>query len=54
VIKFNREDLIRLFESDKITGYHVMLYLIGAVSRQFEQLQDEIARRRGIEVMSRW
>jgi hypothetical protein len=54
VIKFKREDLIRLFESDKSTGYHVMLYLIGAVGRQFEQLQDEIARRRGIEVMSRW
>ena len=54
VIKFKREDLIRLFESDKSTGFQVMLYLIGAVGRQFEQLQDEIARRRGIEVMSRW
>jgi len=54
MIKFQREDLLRLFESDKSTGYQIMLYLIGAVGRQFEQLQDEIARRRGIEVMSRW
>lgn len=54
VIKFEREDLLRLFEADKRTGYQVMLYLLGAVGRQFEQLQDEIARRRGIEVMSRW
>ena len=54
VIKFEREDIIRLFESDKTTGFQVMLYLLGVVGRQFEQLQDEIARRRGIEVMSRW
>jgi len=54
VIKFKREDLLRLFEADKRTGYQVMLYLLRAVGRQFEQLQDEIARRRGIEVMSRW
>ena len=54
VIKFQREKLLRLFEEDKRTGYQVMLYLLGAVGRQFEQLQDEIARRRGIEVMSRW
>ena len=54
VIKFKREDLIRLFESDKTTGFQVMLYLLGVIGRQFAQLQDEIARRRGIEVMSRW
>ncbi|MFO7667890.1 MAG: cyclic nucleotide-binding domain-containing protein [Desulfobacterales bacterium] len=54
VFKFQREDLLRLFEADKKTGFQVMFYLLGVVGRQFEQLQDEIARKRGIEVMSRW
>lgn len=54
MIKFQIEDLLRLFESDKSTGFQVMLYLIGVVGRQFEQLQDEIAKKRGAEVMSRW
>lgn len=54
VIKFKREALLSLFDADKRTGFHVMLYLIGVVGRQFGQLQDEIAQRRGIEVMSGW
>lgn len=54
VIKFKREALLSLFDADKQTGFQVMLYLIGVIGRQFEQLQDEIARRRGIEVMSGW
>ena len=54
VIKFHREDLLRIFEADKRTGFQVMVYLMGVIGSQFEQLQDEIAKRRGIEVMSRW
>ncbi|MBU1569028.1 MAG: cyclic nucleotide-binding domain-containing protein [Proteobacteria bacterium] len=54
VIKFKREALLSLFDADKRTGFQVMLYLIGVIGKQFEQLQDEIARRRGIEIMSGW
>jgi CRP-like cAMP-binding protein len=54
LIQFKREDLITLFKNDEIIGFQVMNYLIGAVGKQFEQYQDEIARKRGIEVMSQW
>jgi CRP-like cAMP-binding protein len=54
MIKFKREDLIALFEKDEIIGFQVMNYLIEAVGKQFEQYQDEIARKRGIEMMSQW
>lgn len=54
VIKFQKENLLALFETDKRTGFQVMLYLTGVVGRQFGQLQEEIAKRRGIEIMSRW
>ena len=54
VIRLNREDLLAIFEQDKVLGFKVMDYLLGAVGKQFEQLQDEIARDRGIEMMSNW
>ena len=34
--------------------FNVMDYLLRAVGKQFEQLQDEIAKVRGIEMMSQW
>ena len=54
VIKFKREELLTLFKNDEIIGFQVMNYLIGTVGKQFEQYQDEIARKRGIEIMSQW
>lgn len=54
IIKFKKESLHNLFESDKRLGFQVMLYLIGVVGRQFEQLQEEIAKKRGMEIINRW
>jgi len=54
VIRLNREDLLAIFEKDAILGFKIMDYLLQAVGKQFEQLQDEIARVRGIEMMSHW
>lgn len=54
LIRLRREDLLGLFEKDASIGFFVMKYLIGVVGRQFGQLQDEIARKRGFEIMSRW
>lgn len=54
VIRLNREDLLAIFEKDAVLGFKIMDYLLGAVGKQFEQLQDEIARVRGIEMMSHW
>ncbi len=54
VIRLGREDLLGLFDKDADLGFRVMSYLIEVVGTQFQQLQDEIAKKRGIEVMSRW
>lgn len=54
LIRLNREDLLALFGRDPVIGFRVMEYLLRAVGKQFEQLQDEIAKDRGIEMMSRW
>ncbi len=54
LIRFDREDLVELFEKDPVIGFEVMAYLLGAVGQQFEQLQDEIAKHRGQEIMSDW
>lgn len=53
-IEFKKEDLLSLFESDKKAGFQVILRLIEVVGRQFEQLQDEIAKKRGRDIMSHW
>ncbi len=54
VIRLNREDLLAIFEKDEVIGFKVMDYLLGAVGKQFAQLQEEIAKVRGIEMMSQW
>ncbi len=54
LIRFAREELAELFEKDPEIGFAVMSYLMEAVGQQFEQLQDEIAKNRGHEVMSQW
>jgi hypothetical protein len=54
LIRLKREDLLTLFEKDAAIGFFVTKYLIGVVGGHFGQLQDEIARKRGIEIMSRW
>jgi CRP-like cAMP-binding protein len=54
VIKLKREDLNKIFENDEVIGSQIMFYLLGVVGKQFEQLQDEIAKKRGIEIMSQW
>ncbi len=54
VIRLEREDLLDIFARDAVVGFKVMDYLLRAVGKQFEQLQDEIAKDRGIEMMSQW
>lgn len=54
VIRLNREDLLAVFDQDPVIGFKVMDFLFEAVGKQFEQLQDQMAKNRGIEVMSHW
>ncbi len=54
VVKFERNCLKALFESDPDIGYHVMLYLVTVVGSHFKNFQDEIAKKRGIHIMTQW
>lgn len=54
LIKLKKEDLEKLFARDPEIGFTVMQYTINAVGTQFQELQDELARRRGQEIMSQW
>lgn len=54
VATFDRDQLIQLFEKDKRLGYLVMSNLAAVVGSRFHKLQNEIAKRRGEEMMSNW
>ncbi|MCF8026154.1 MAG: cyclic nucleotide-binding domain-containing protein [Desulfobacteraceae bacterium] len=54
LLKFEKTELERLFEKYPEIGFAVMQYTIAAIGKQFQELQDEIARRRGQEIMSKW
>lgn len=54
VVKIEKERLIEQFEKDARFGYRVMSHLIRVVGTQFQQYQDEIARRRGEDIIHQW
>jgi len=54
VIKIERDALIQLFEQDAEIGYNVMIKLLSVVGSRFLNLQDEVARRRGSDIINQW
>jgi CRP-like cAMP-binding protein len=54
VVMADRKQLTTLFEKDMRLGYLVMSNLAEIVGERFHTLQDEIANRRGHEVMFNW
>ena len=46
--------LLQLFEDDAQLGYKVMSKVMIVAGKRFHQLQDEIARRRGHDIINRW
>jgi CRP-like cAMP-binding protein len=54
LIRLKKEALERLFKKDPEIGFAVMQYTIRAIGTQFQELQDELARRRGQEILSNW
>ncbi len=54
VLRIDREALLDLFEKDPEIGYRVMSCVLEVVSARFLVLQDEVARRRGSDLMNRW
>jgi signal-transduction protein with cAMP-binding, CBS, and nucleotidyltransferase domain len=53
-VKILRDCLLQLFEDDAQLGYKVMSKVMIVVGQRFHQLQDEVARRRGHDIMNRW
>jgi len=54
LIKIAKDALINLFEKDTAIGYKVMTGLLSVVGARFLNLQDEVARRRGSDILNRW
>lgn len=54
IIKIKRVRLERLFKKDAYIGYTFMSYLINVVGERFHQFQDDVAKRRGEDIISGW
>ena len=54
LIKVKREDLLNLFDKDPDIGYAVMSNLAALVGARFHAMQEEVAHRRGQDLMGGW
>jgi signal-transduction protein with cAMP-binding, CBS, and nucleotidyltransferase domain len=54
VIKIGRDALTDLFDQDAEIGYKVMNRLLAVVASRFLNLQDEVAKRRGSDIINQW
>ena len=53
-VSFEKRKLIDLFEADPSMGYEIMSRLATVVGERFHRLQEDIATRRGHEIMHNW
>lgn len=53
-VRIAKERLLQLFEKDAQLGYKVMSKVMMVVGQRFHELQDEVARRRGHDIINRW
>ena len=54
VMQVDRDALVELFENDAELGYKVMLKLLSVVGSRFLNLQDEVAKQRGSDIINQW
>ena len=54
VIKIERDALTNLFDKDAEIGYKVMNRLLSVVASRFLNLQEEVAKRRGSDIINQW
>ncbi|SMD05934.1 Cyclic nucleotide-binding domain-containing protein [Desulfocicer vacuolatum DSM 3385] len=54
VIKINGVKIKTLMSSDPVIGYKVMTYLVQVVGFRFKQMQEEVAKFIGINMMNSW
>jgi len=53
-VRIPKGRLLQLFEDDAQLGYKVMSKVMIVAGKRFHQLQDEVARRRGHDIINRW
>ena len=53
-MKVDAAKLRALFDKDAVVGYRVMSKVLALISTRFYQLQDEVARRRGHDIINQW
>jgi CRP-like cAMP-binding protein len=53
-VRIPKGRLLKLFEEDAQLGYKVMSKVMIVAGKRFHQLQDEVARRRGHDIINRW
>ena len=53
-VRIPKSRLLQLFEDDAELGYKVMSKVMMVAGQRFHQLQDEVARRRGHDIINRW
>ena len=53
-VRIPKSRLLQLFEDDAELGYKVMSKVMIVAGQRFHQLQDEVARRRGHDIINRW
>ena len=54
IVRIPSSRLLQLFEDDARLGYKVMSKVMIVAGQRFHQLQDEVARRRGHDIINRW
>ena len=54
VIRIKKGCLTQLFEDDAELGYKVMSKVMVVAGQRFHQFQDEVAKRRGHDIINRW
>lgn len=54
VIKVDAAKLILLFDASPEIGYKIMRYLLQVLGFRFKQMQDEVAKVIGINMMNSW
>lgn len=54
LIRLPKDDLLRFCEKAPEVGFAIMQYTLCAVGTQFQELQDELAKQRGHEIINRW
>jgi hypothetical protein len=54
VVKIDAVKLNNLMSADTAMGYKIMRYLVQVVGFRFKQMQDQVARFIGINMMNSW